>query len=158
MENTVFTHIDLGWFWFSKSKSISRDNDDGKWMAFFTDDAFDFCQKICKEAIKTGVVDICKLTNPSSKELKQSLGLPSSRTEGLVICFYVDSKDKECNNRVLHFMIEKNLIQRTKKGRLYNISFKFNEQTTNNQFTDNHAFEAKIRLSDYMDLDKEYFK
>ena len=55
-------------------------------------------------------------------------------------------------------MIENNLIQRTKKGRLYNISFKFNEQTTNNQFTDNHAFEAKIRLSDYMDLDKEYFK
>lgn len=155
--NEVFTNIDLGWFWFSKKQSISRDNSDGKWMAFFADDVFDFCQKICKEAIKTGVVDVCKVTNPSSKEIKQSLGLPPSRTEGLVICFYANSKDLEQNKKILKFMIDNQLIRRTKAGKLYNISFKFNSQTKLNLYNDNGSFQAKIRLSDYMDLDKETF-
>lgn len=46
---------------------------------------------------------------------------------------------------------ENDMIQTTKNGRLYNISFKLNEQTRANQYRDN--FKPKLSLEELMDLE-----
>ena len=48
-------------------------------------------------------------------------------------------------------MIDNQLIRKTKKGRYYNMSFKFDDQTRAGEYGDN--FEGKIKLEDFIDLD-----
>lgn len=53
----------------------------------------------------------------------------------------------------LQFLIENDLIRRTKAGKLFDISFKFDEQTRAREAREyGLSFDGKIRLSDYVDL------
>lgn len=104
----------------------------GKWMYFFNNK--NYISKICKEAIKNNIVKQCKHTNEE---------------EG-VSCFYLDCDDIEGHKKVLRYFLKNNLIKRTKNGRLYNISFKLNEQTRLGQYGDN--YKSDIKLDKFVDL------
>lgn len=52
-------------------------------------------------------------------------------------------------------MLENNLIRRTKTGRLYNISFKFDDQTLAGEYGSD--FEGKIKLEQFVDLNTGEF-
>ena len=45
------------------------------------------------------------------------------------------------------------MIQRTKKGKLYNISFKLDNQTRSGEYGE--AFKSSIKLSNFINLDTE---
>ena len=54
------------------------------------------------------------------------------------------------HKRVIQFMIKHDLIRKTKTGRYYNNSFKFDDQTRAGEY--GADFEEKIKLSEFIDL------
>ena len=115
----------------------------GKWMIFFSEE--DFAKKICSMAVEEKVCYACKCSN---------LSLTKEKTG--VICFYINYDDIEYQSRIINFMLNNNLIQRTKEGKLYNLSFKFDTQTINGEYGEN--FTGRIKLDNFIDLDTGRWK
>ena len=67
-----------------------------------------------------------------------------------VICFYLNGDDIENHKRVIRFMMDNGLIRKTKTGRYYNNSFKFDDQTRAGEY--GADFEGKIKLNEFIDL------
>ena len=104
----------------------------GKWMYFFKDN--DFAAKICEKAVTDGVVAEAKHSNAHDG----------------VICFYLNGDDIENHKRVIEFMLKYDLIRKTKAGKLYNESFKFDSQTRAHEYgTD---FQGNLKLEQFIDL------
>ena len=104
-----------------------------KWMYFFKDRHF--VEKICKEAIEKNIVKECKHSN----------------AEGGVSCFYLNDDDIEGHKRVIDFFLKNNLIEKTKKGKLYNISFKHDTQTRAGEY--GKDYQSNINLEKFMNLE-----
>lgn len=127
-----------GWYWYMSGKeNLLETHKCGKWMHFFTDQQF--AMNICEEAIQEGVCYECKCTDMKTQD--ESTG---------VICFYLNGDDMDNHRRVIQFMLDHALIQKTKAGKLYNISFKFDDQTRAREY--GADFEGKIKLSQFIDL------
>lgn len=105
----------------------------GKWMYFYNNK--EFVAKMCEEAVKNHVV----------KEAKHE------DAEKGVACFYLNYDDIDGHKRVITYFLENNLIQKTKEGRLYNISFKLDRQTLANEYGDD--FHSNIKLENFINLD-----
>ena len=128
----------FGWFWFLSGKEQVLDREKcGKWMYFFDNQTF--AQEMCQKAIDEKVCYECKCTD---------MELTVEKTG--VICFYLNGDDIENHKRVIQFMIANNLIKKTKMGRLYNMSFKFDNQTRAGEY--GADFEGKIKLEQFIDL------
>jgi hypothetical protein len=123
----------FGWIFYlgDEYKQFNEDKS-GKWMYFFGDRKF--VEKICEDAVKMNIV----------KESKHTDG-----EEG-VACFYLDCDDIDAHKKVILYFLENGLIKRTKSGRLYNISFKLDNQTRAGEYGD--EFKSEIKLSKYVDL------
>ncbi len=127
-----------GWFWFLSGKEEVLEKEKcGKWMYFFDDQSF--AQEICQKAIDKDVCVECKCTD---------MELTGEKTG--VICFYLNGDDIDNHKRVINFMIQNSLIKKTKTGRYYNMSFKFDEQTRAGEY--GADFEGKIKLEQFIDL------
>ena len=133
-----------GWFWYlSKDKDKLEPDKCGKWMYFFEESEQDFAKEICQTAIDKNICFECKCTDI---ETRKSI---TGENTG-VICFYQNGDDTDNHKRIIEFMIENNLIKKTKTGKFYNISFKFNNQTLTGEYgTD---FEGKLKLENFIDL------
>lgn len=128
----------FGWYWyFSGQENPLEEHKCGKWMCFF--DNQKFAKQICQKAIDENVCYECKCTDMET--VMSSTG---------VICFYLNGDDIENHKRVIYFMIDNNLIRKTKTGRFYNNSFKFDVQTLSGEY--GADFEGKIKLADFIDL------
>lgn len=110
----------------------------GKWMYFFNDK--DYIASVCKEAIEKNIVNQAKHTNDETG----------------VACFYLNGDDIDGHKKVIQFFLSKNLIRKTQSGKLYNISFKFDNQTLDGQY--GNDFKATIKLEDFVDLYTGEFK
>lgn len=130
-----------GWWWYCSHDNYKQfeKHKCGKWMHFFDKDKQDFAQYICEKSIEEGVCYECKCTDIEAQQTPQG-----------VICFYLNSDDIENHKRIIKFMMENNLIRKTKTGRYYNTPFKFDYQTRAGEYGSD--FEAKITLSDFIDL------
>lgn len=107
----------------------------GKWMYFFRDpQGRAFANKMCDLAVGKGIVQ-------SAKAAHADVG---------VSCFYIDGTDVAAHQRIIQFFIDHDMIRRTKTGKLYNISFKFDEQTHSDQY--GADFTAQIKLDQFVDL------
>ncbi|MFD2334387.1 hypothetical protein ACFSR7_34525 [Cohnella sp. GCM10020058] len=121
------------WISFSGDASASLDEEKcGKWMYFFSDKKF--VGNLCEDAIRTNVVSDCKHSNAESG----------------VACFYLNFDDVEAHKKILLYFLEHKLIQRTKTGKLYNISFKLDNQTRAGEY--GSEFKSDITLSKFVDL------
>lgn len=131
----------VGWYcFFSEVDSKLVPEKSGKWTCFFKDQ--EYAISICRKAIEEGVCDECKCRDISILDL-------TDYNNG-VICFYLNSDDIQNHKRILEFMIHNNLIRRTKTGRLYNISFKYDYQTRAGEYGD--EFMPKLSLDRFVDL------
>ena len=127
-----------GWFWYLTENYSKLDTDKcGKWMYFFTDQ--DFAKSICEKAIKEQVCYECKCAD-----------LSVQKTESDPICFYLNGDDVAQHKSVIQFMLDNDLIKRTKVGKLYNISFKYNSQTLANKYGED--FKGELKLENFIDL------
>lgn len=118
-------------YYIGDTSNLERDKC-GKWMYFFDDKKF--VAKICEDVVKNNVVVESKHSNDE---------------EG-VACFYLNYDDINAHKRILKYFIENNLIKRTKSGKLYNISFKLDNQTRAGEYGDN--FKSQIKLENFVDL------
>lgn len=105
----------------------------GKWMYFFGDRQF--VEKICREAIEQNIVEECKHSNADDG----------------VSCFYLNDDDIDGHRRVIEFFIKNDLIRKTKKGKLYNISFKHDTQTLAGEYGDD--YHSDIKLEEFVNLE-----
>lgn len=127
-----------GWYWFLSGKEEKLKTETcGKWMYFFDDQ--EFAQNICQKAIDEGVCYECKCTDMEMQ------AVPTG-----VICFYLNGDDLENHKRVIRFMLVNDLVRKTKSGKYYNISFKFDNQTRAGEY--GADFEGKIKLEKFVDL------
>ena len=118
----------------------------GKWMYFFKiSNDIDYISKLCSDAVEQGIVREVKHTNPASVGLN-----PYGTKSNGVCCFYLNIDDIEAHKRVISYFLKNNLIQRTRTGKLYDISFKLDIQTRAMEYGE--GFNSKIRLSDFIDL------
>ena len=128
-----------GWYWYyTEEEQLLEAHKCGKWMYFFKDQ--EFAKNICEKAIAEKVCYECKCRD-----------MEFTDSEMGVICFYLNGDDIENHHRVIQFMLRNNLIQKTKKGRLYNISFKFDDQTRAGEY--GADFKGEIKLAQFVDLD-----
>ena len=131
-------HRANGWYWYlSGNEKVLETKKCGKWMHFFHEQ--EFAQEICQKAIDEKACVLCKCRD--MEKVSDETG---------VICFYLNGDDIEGHKKILRFMIENNLIPKTKTGKLYNISFKFDEQTYAGEY--GADFEGKIKLAQFIDL------
>lgn len=140
------THVlNVGWdFYYSGSKPPVIPNC-GKWMYFFEPADSDFADKIVQEAVATGVCVEAKHTNAF---------MLFARGSG-VCCFYCNGADVTAMKSIISFFLEHNMIKHTKAGKLYDISFKFDDQTRSGEY--GSSFSAKTKLSDFVDLSTGQF-
>lgn len=132
-----------GWYWFFSGEEEKLEKQKcGKWMYFFEDQAF--AQQICEAAIESGACYECKCTNMEEQMVDTG-----------VICFYLNGDDIANHIRVIRFMLDHDLIRKTKTGRYYNNSFKFDDQTRAGEY--GADFEGKIKLSEFINLDTGEF-
>ena len=117
----------------------------GKWMYMTSD--LERAEDLVREAVVTGAVIEAKRSTAAHMAL--------SRSGTGVCCFYLNGDDSEAHHRAIEFLLRHDLVRRTKTGRLYNVSFKFDEQTRAGEYGNN--FHAKIRLADFVDLDTGEF-
>ena len=117
----------------------------GKWMYMTSD--LKRAEDLVREAVVTGAVIEAKHSTAAHMAL--------SRSGTGVCCFYLNGDVSEAHHRAIEFLLRHDLVRRTKTGRLYNVSFKFDEQTRAGEYGDN--FHAKIRLADFVDLDTGEF-
>lgn len=128
-----------GWCWYSTDKAkLLEMHKCGKWMYFFNDQ--EFAMSVCEKAIEENICYECKCTDMELTGFKTG-----------VICFYLNGDDIDNHHRVIQFMMDNKLIQKTKTGRLYNISFKFDDQTRAGKY--GSGFEGTIKLTQFIDLD-----
>lgn len=122
----------FGWVYYLAGHIDLEPQKTGKWMYFFNDAVF--VSKLCEDAVRNHIVVECKHTDSD---------------EG-VACFYLNYDDIDAHKSIINFFIENNLIRRTKTGKLYNISFKFDDQTRAGEYGDD--FHSDIKLSKFVDL------
>lgn len=128
-----------GWVYYVEDQSHLKDDTVGKWMFFF-DPNRDVPSAICKKAVESGVVGIAKHTDDDVARLKGSG----------VTCFYLNIDDRDAHKKVITFFLERDLIQKTKTGKLYNIGFKLDDQTRAGEY--GNDFKPKLTLDQLVDL------
>ena len=133
----------LGWYYFISNEARKLDKDKcGKWMYFF--DNQELAIELCEKAMKENVCYECKCTDMAGQRVRTG-----------VLCFYLNSDDISQHKSVIRFMLDNQLIKRTKNGKYFNLSFKYNNQTLAGEYGDD--FEGKIKLNEFIDLDTGEF-
>ncbi len=123
-----------GWIFYYSTVELSNldDNKVGKWIIYFND--VNWAKDTCTQAITNNIIHTCK----------------HSDNDNGIICFYLNFDDIASHKKLINWLINKNMIQKTKDGKYYNISFKLDEQTLSNQY--GKDFKPSIKLSDFIDL------
>ena len=70
---------------------------------------------------------------------------PANRT----LCS-LECDDMESHKKVIQFFLDNDMIQKTKTGKLYNISFKLDDQTRAGEYGD--MIQSEINLEQFLDL------
>ncbi len=141
-----FNQIDArGWSFYvdvDRYKELATDKCD-KWMYFFdnSEQGIAFAKSICEKAVKTGAVIESKHTD---EQIVKMIGTG-------VCCFYCDGDNTEAHKKILSFFLENNMIRKTKTGKLYNISFKYDSQTHNGEY--GNEFSSEIKLKNFVNLE-----
>lgn len=132
--------IDLnGWHLSASYYSDLSDDGCGKWMCFFLGDNYPWASSIVEMAVQQGICCMAKCSLPTHL---------NDRGRG-VICLYGEYSDYEFHERCTQFMIDHNMIQRTKKGLFHDISFKMDWMT----LLEIYGISGPIHLSDIRNLE-----
>lgn len=105
----------------------------GKWMVYFSKSSREYITEMCEKAVNENVVPEAKVA-----------------IKGDVACFYLNIDEIEYHRKCINFMIENNLIRKTKTGRYYNISFKKDMQTFRGEY--GSKFISQLKLEDFINL------
>ena len=130
------------WIYYTNRRYVSLDdNKVGKWMYYFDINGYSFAESICLAAVNMDVV--CESKHTSSQVLS-AIGTG-------VCCFYLNGDDFDGHRKLIRYFLDNGLIRRSKKtGKLYNISFKFDNQTRAHLY--GKDYKSEIKLDRFIDL------
>lgn len=135
----------LAWVYYQADRTDGNDIV-GKFLTYGRRPVPEEVRATIRKAIETGIVDHVKHSNTESGYVN-----PNARDKDTyVICWYC-SDDREKLQRLAEFLVENDMIQKTAKGRLYNMAFKYDSQTRAGEYGD--RFVAEIKLENFIDLD-----
>ncbi|ANN34851.1 hypothetical protein A9498_26510 [Bacillus thuringiensis serovar coreanensis] len=137
-----------GWCWYGTNTFKETDHV-GKFMTFVQDDISNEIQELILKAIKQGVTSLVKHTDPDMLAFN-----PYAKNGSLAIIWYSTDEEKTLKG-LAKFLINHGLVPKTKAGKYYNISFKYDEQTRNGEYGE--QFKPSISLKDLMDLNTGTF-
>ena len=106
----------------------------GKWMVYFSEVSREYIMEMCRNAVSNNIVPEAKVA-----------------ISGDIACFYLNIDEIEYHRKCINFMLENNLIRKTKAGRYYNISFKRDMQTIRGEYGNN--FIPQLKLENFINLD-----
>ncbi|PHB13588.1 hypothetical protein COE80_29895 [Bacillus pseudomycoides] len=137
-----------GWCWYGTNTFKETDNV-GKFMTRGVGDISDEMQELILKAIERGVTPFVKHSDPDMLKFN-----PRSKDGSWMIIWYSTDEEKALKD-LAKFLIDHGLVRKTKSGRYYNISFKYDEQTRNGEY--GVQFKPSITLEDLMDLNTGEF-
>ena len=133
-----------GWIWFiGKDFNKLKSEVCGKWICNFNNS--NFAVDICNKAVELGVCYACKCTDAEIVTSKP-----------YIACFYLNGNNASNHRRLIMFMLENNLIQKSNAGKFYNISFSFDNCSIVGQYGSDSK--GKIYLNQFIDLSTGVFK
>lgn len=106
----------------------------GKWMVYFSKSSREYVTKVCEKAVSDNIVPEAKVA-----------------INGDVACFYLNIDEIEYHRKCINFMLDNNLIRKTKTGRYYNVSFKKDIQTFRGEY--GIKFIPQLKLENFINLD-----
>jgi hypothetical protein len=121
----------------------------GKFMTFGKGDFSNEMQELILKAIKEGITPLIKHTDLDMLNYN-----PRSKDGSWVIVWYSTDEEKALKG-LAKFLIDHKLIAKTKSGRYYNVSFKYDKQTRNGEYGE--QFKSSISLGDLIDLNTGEF-
>ena len=125
-----------GWIYYLGDEPLLEGSKVGKWMYFYRNkEGWEFAKKMCQKAVESEIVS----------EAKCSV-IP---IQG-VSCYYLNIDDDAGHKRIIHFFMDHDMIQQTKTGKLYNISFKLDTQTQARKYGSD--FQSELKLEQFVDL------
>lgn len=123
------------WIFFTNENSKYLDSFKmGKWMVYFSESNRKLIIEMCENAVREDIVPEAKVA-----------------INGDVACFYLNIDEIEYHRKCINYMLENNLIRKTKAGRYYNISFKKDIQTFRGEY--GSRFIPKLKIEDFINLD-----
>ena len=129
-------------FYLDTDREPELANNCGKWMYFFDSsrESASFVEKICEQIVRDGAAIESKHSNRDAVRIQGSG----------VCCFYCNGHNIEAHKKIIRFLLDNNMVRITKSGKLTNISFKYDEQTRDNEY--GAEFKPKIQLSHFVNL------
>ncbi|WP_031489322.1 hypothetical protein [Ureaplasma canigenitalium] len=127
----------------------------GKWMYFFKLNDAEIVDKLILKAMELKVCTTIKRT-VDSESVK--IFNPISSNDSGVVCFYLSIDDTLRHKKVIQFFLDNNMIKTTKTGKLFNISFKLDDQTDSMEYSKYGNFQAKLKLENILDLETREWK
>lgn len=125
--------LNLGpWVFYIEDKPEFDSHKVEKRIYFFKD--YDRASELCRRAVEEGIVLEAKHSNAGDG----------------VSCFYLECDDMDRHKKVIQFFLDNGMIQKTKSGRLYNISFKLDAQTRAREYGE--GYNGNIMLEQFLDL------
>ncbi|WP_226545761.1 hypothetical protein [Bacillus thuringiensis] len=148
MKDELVSQKTVGWCWYGTNTFKETDNV-GKFTTYVKDDISDEMQELILKAIEQGATPFVKHNNPDTLDFN-----PFSKKGSLAIVWY-STDEKEALKRLAKFLVDNGLVPKTKAGKYYKISFKYNKQTRNGEYGE--QFKPSITLEDLMDLNTGEF-
>ncbi|MCP1096675.1 hypothetical protein M0L17_23215 [Bacillaceae bacterium OS4b] len=142
-----------GWCYYginTTQNPVFKETDNvGKFMTFGQGDLSNEMQELILKAIKQGITPLIKHTDLDTLDFN-----PRSKDGSWVIVWYSNDEEKALKS-LAKFLIDHGLVAKTKSGRYYNISFKYDKQTRNGEYGE--QFKSSISLKDLIDLNTGEF-
>ncbi|GEN46725.1 hypothetical protein [Alkalibacillus haloalkaliphilus] len=142
-----------GWCYYGKNNSQSpafkKTDNIGKFMTYGKGDLSNELQELILKAIKQGVTPLVKHND------LEMLGFNPRSTDGSWVVIWYSNDERENLKSLANFLIDHELVPKTKSSRYYNISFKYDNETRNDEYGE--QFKPSIKLEDLMDLNTGEF-
>ena len=142
-----------GWCYYgintAQNPAFKETDNVGKFMTFGQGDISIELQELILMAIKQGITPLIKHTDLDMPDFN-----PRSKDGSWVIIWYSTDEEKALKG-LAKFLIDHGLVAKTKSGRYYNISFKYDKQTRAGEYGE--KFKQSISLEDLIDLNTGEF-
>jgi hypothetical protein len=153
MKDELISYRVGGWCYYgintAQNPAFKETDNVGKFMTFGQGELTNEMQELILKAINQGITPLIKHTDFDTLDLN-----PHSRDGSWVIVWYSTDEEKALKG-LAKFLIDHGLVAKTKSGRYYNISFKYDKQTRNGEYGE--QFKSSISLKDLIDLNTGEF-
>ncbi|GGD28935.1 hypothetical protein [Pontibacillus salipaludis] len=153
MRENLVSYKTGGWCYYGtntiQSPAFEETDNIGKFMTFGHGDISYEMQELILKAIKQDITPLIKHTDLDMTHLN-----PHSKDGSWVVIWY-STDEEQALKGLAKFLIDHELVPKTKSGRYYNISFKYDQQTRNDEYGEN--FKSSISMGDIIDLNTGKF-